>query len=318
MGYGIGGFLGIARQNSFGTASTSYEYVPIVSESLTTNIEELVEENIQRRYEEGDSHAGVLSVAGDIVFEPHPLMVGHFLKGVMGQSSSTLVGSVTTHVFEGRQADFDTSCALVPYTIQVYRDNGLSWQFTDAVINNLSFEVSGGAIMRATAGVIARTSSLMAATTPTFPDDKPWLWSQGSFSLAGTANPDLEDITFNVENNVEGVVFIDATKTAGKMKRTTYRNFGVSGTLDFSVQSQYAVFRASSHQAAVLTMTGATVTTSQNELIKFDAPNLRYTSFPIGMSGPGRISAGFEGKAKYHTSSASALRITLVNTKTGY
>ena len=320
MGYGIGGFLGICKQNSFGTALTaSYEYIPIISESLTTDIEELVSESIQNRYEEGDSYTGRLSVTGDIVFEPHPTLLGHFLRGCLGQSSSTLVGSVYTHIFEGRQTDFDTDkCALPPYTIVAYRNNGLAWQFSDAQINNLSFEVSAGAIVRCTANVLARVSSLVAAPTASFQTGKSYLWSQGSYSVAGGANPALENITVNVENNVEAVDLIDGTNAASKYKRTTYRNFGVSGSLDFSVQSEYAKFRASSEQAAVLTLTGDTITTSQSNLIKLDVPSMRYTSFPTGMTGPGRISASFEGKGKYNTGSATAMKVTIVNTKAAY
>ena len=320
MGYGIGGFLGICKQNSFGTALTaSYEYVPIISESLTTNIEELVSENIQARFEEGDSYTGRLSVAGDIVFEPHPTVMGHFLRGCMGPGSSSLVGSVYTHTFVPTQADFDADkCALPPYTFSVYRNNGQAWQFSDAQINNLSVEVAAGAIVRCTASVIARVSSTVAAPTASFQTGKSYLWSQGSYSLAGAANTDLENITFSVENNVEAVSLIDGTNAASKFKRTTYRNFGVSGTLDFSVQSEYMKFRASSEQAAVLTLTGETITTSQSNIFKIDVPNMRYTSFPTGMTGPGRISASFEGKGKYNVSSGTAIRVTLVNTKAAY
>lgn len=320
MGYGIGGFLGICKQNSFGTANTSsYEYVPIISESLTTELEDLVSENIQNRYEEGESYSGLLSVAGDIVFEPHPTLFGHFLRGCLGPGSSTLVGSVYTHTFVPAQKDFDVDkCALPPYTIVAYRNNGQAWQFSDAQINNLSLEVAAGAIVRCTANVIARVSSTVAAPTASFQTGQSFLWSQGSYSLAGGANTDLENVTFSVENNVEAVSLIDGNNLASKFKRTTYRNFGVSGSMDFSVQSEYMKFRAGSEQAAVLTLTGETLTTSQSAVIKLDVPRLRYTSFPTGLTGPGRQSVGFEGKGKYLTSSGTAMRVTLVNTKAAY
>ena len=31
MGYGIGGYLGISKQNSVGTATRAFDYVPFVS-----------------------------------------------------------------------------------------------------------------------------------------------------------------------------------------------------------------------------------------------------------------------------------------------
>ena len=73
-GYGMLGHIGISKQNSFGTATNSYDYMPIISETLTTNIEQLVEEGMRTRFDEGPSHDGLQTVAGDIVFEPHPII----------------------------------------------------------------------------------------------------------------------------------------------------------------------------------------------------------------------------------------------------
>lgn len=317
MAYGMTGHLGISRQQSFGTATTSYEFLPIISESLTTNIEQLVEEGMRGRYEEGPSQEGLLTVAGDIVFEPHPVMVGHFLRGVMGQASGSLVTSAYSWAFAPGTTDFDDKTALPPYTLEVYRDNGLAWQFTDAVVNALNFEITGGTIMKATASVLARVSSLATKSAPSYPAGNPYLWSAASFSVAGAAFSDLEECTLTIENNIEGVTFLDNTKRHGKYKRTGYRNFAFSGTMDFATQSQYSVFRSSAEQAMVLTFTGDAIGASFNTL-KFDMPSVRYETFPVAMGGPGRITIGFDGKAKYNTGSAQAINVTLVNTRGSY
>ena len=41
MGYGIGGYISLSKQNSAGTATTNRVYIPFKSESLTENIEQL-------------------------------------------------------------------------------------------------------------------------------------------------------------------------------------------------------------------------------------------------------------------------------------
>ena len=71
MGYGIGGYLAISKQNSVGTATSAFDYVPFVSESLSENIEQLQSENLRNVYDQPNQLEGINNVTGDIVFEPH-------------------------------------------------------------------------------------------------------------------------------------------------------------------------------------------------------------------------------------------------------
>lgn len=318
MGYGMGGHLAISRQDSFGTATASWEYIPFASESLVTNIEELIEEGMYARYDESPSHEGLLTVAGDITFEPHPIMIGHFLRSVTGQASNTAVGSAQTWEFLPRQVDFDDKTALPPYTLQVYRDNGSAWQITDAIVNAMSFEVGGGKLKKATASLICRVSSLMTKTTPSYITAAPWRWDACSVSMAGAAFGDMESLTISIDNKVEGVSLLDATRMHSKYKRTGPRGYAFNGTMDFASQAQYNNFRANSSQAIVVSFRGDTVATSYNNLLVFDMPQVRYKSYPVAMGGAGRISVGFEGNPKYNTTSSYAMRITLTNTRVSY
>jgi len=319
MAYGMKGHMAISAQQSFGTATDSWDYFTIISESLTTDIEQLVEEGMRGRFDEGPTQEGLLTVAGDIVFEPHPTLFGHMLRGVTGQASGTLVSSVTTWEFLPTQSDFTEGvCALPPFTLQVFRDAGSAWQFTDAVVNGLTVEVAGGTIKRATANILARVSSLMTATTPSYETGSPWTWDASSISIAGAANSDFENYTFNINNNLEGVATMNATKLHAKYMRTGYRTWGLSGTLCFADQTEYNAFRASTQQRYLITVTGATITGSQTNDMTLDMPQLRYTSMPINIGGPGRISATFEGNPKFDTTSSYAFRATMVNTRETY
>ncbi len=321
MGYGMDGHLAIAAQNSFGTINvSSWDFVPILSETVTTAIEELKEEALQGRYDEGDSHEGLLTVAGDIVFEPHPIMLGHFLRGVTGQASGVAAGDATEHEFIPTNSDFDIElCALPPFSMEIYRGSGNAWQFQDMIINALAIEITGGAIVRATASVLCRVSSLAAAATPAFDTDAPWTWDAASISIAGAANAELENITLTIDNQIEGVTLCNATKLHAKYKRTGFRSFGVSGNIDFSNQTEYGMFRASTQQRMVVHLKGETDASSgYPESLTLDIPQLRYTSFPVNMGGPGRISVGFEGNPKWDTSSSYSIRPTLINSRSAY
>ena len=68
MGYGIGGHLAISEQNSVGTATANYIYIPFVSESLTENIEQLQSESLKAIYDQPNQLEGINNVTGDIVF----------------------------------------------------------------------------------------------------------------------------------------------------------------------------------------------------------------------------------------------------------
>lgn len=318
MGYGIGGFLAVSRQQSFGTATSSWEYVGIISESLTTNIEQLIEENLYGRFDEPDQREGLLTVAGDVVFEPHPITLGHFLRAVSGQASATAVDSSFTWQFVPKQTDFDDLCALPPYTLQVYRSVGSAYQFTDAIVHTLAVEITAGAIVRATASIMARVSSLMNYTTASYPTGDPWMWNQASVSMAAAANSDMESVTVTIDNPVEGVPLLDGTKIHGRYKRTGFRTVRIAGTQDFSTQTQYNIFRSQSRQAIDITLRGAATATSYYNTLTLEMPQVVYSTFGAEIGGPGRISASYEGKAEYDTGSSYTIRPTLVNTRAAY
>ena len=137
MGYGIGGYVSLSKQSSGGTATTNRVYIPFKSESLTENIEQLQSENIRAIYDNPDTLTGIKNATGDIVFEPHPIYIGHFLRGVCGQSSTTFSGSKAIHEFIPSQGDFDATLALPPYTVEIYKSVGSAYQYVDAQIHQI-------------------------------------------------------------------------------------------------------------------------------------------------------------------------------------
>ena len=105
---------------------------------------------------------------GDIVFEPHPIYLGHFLNACIGNATSTLQTSAYQHEFIPRQDDFDANFALQPYTVALFKNVGSSYQYTDAMIHTLAIEITAGGIINATATVHARGSALLDPTTASF------------------------------------------------------------------------------------------------------------------------------------------------------
>lgn len=317
-GYGALGFLGISKQNSFLTATASLENYPIISEGLSTKIEQLYDEGMRGRFGEGPTFLGLETIDGDIAFEAHPIGLAHFLRGVTGVcSSATLAASGYKHNFFPRQVDFDTLTALPPYTVELYRGVGLSWQLTDTVFNKVSLEFSAGKLIRATFGAMARVSSLMTKSTPTFVAGNAWTWNVASISLAGAAVNNMSDITVTLDQQIEGISILDATRQRGRFLRTGFQQVRATGTMIFDNQSHYANFYSGSEMPLSIYLAGPGDAGSYNTLL-VDVPNFRFAEHPVAIDGPGRLNISFAADGKFNETSNYAIQFSLVNTRAAY
>jgi len=312
VAYGKKAWLGIGKETTWGQSAAIVHYIPFVSEGMSYVIEDLIQEGMRARYDEPPSMQGLKTVAGDIVFDAHPITLGHFLRSVCGQVSTT-PGSVYAHEFVPRQADFSSVCALPPYTIEVFRGEGLSFFTFGGVVNVLGLTCGAGQrTLRATASVIGKSVTQASGTTASYLTGDPFTWAQCSVSLKGAGFVDFEDLTIRLENNVEGLPFLSAEQVISKILRTDYRRVGVSGTLHFETQSQYAEFAQGSENPLIVTFA------NQSLQLQIQVPKLRYVTFPLAVGGPGRISVGFDGVGRFDTTSNYAIRFVLSNTLSAY
>jgi len=313
-------FLGINRQNSFGTALGSYHWTPFVSESLVHNIETLVSQGIRATLVEGVHMQGLESAAGAVVVEPHPIQFGHFLRAVFGQASSTNLTSVAgfqdyRHTFNPRNADFSDKTPLPVYTLTVHRNVGTTqWQFTDSVLSRLEFSIEAGAFVRSTANWLCRTTSLQVKDTPTFIDDFPWTFAVASASIGGVAVDFLETLTIAFENAVEGVGIMSSRRW-GKFGRTAFAQVLISGRMDLGTLDQYNEYVAASETNMSIFLAS---TITSGAYMNIVVPRLRWTGIPVQVGGPGRLTFDFNAKGIFHTNSATALTFILTNTVAAY
>jgi hypothetical protein len=319
MAEGLFGFLGVSAQQSFGTATTSNEFIKFNSEAISTEVELLMESGIRNRLGEPPSHEGMESVAGDIVVEPDFENMGHFIKGVFGSAvtSTTGAGSGTqyTHTFTPLvSSDFDEKSALPPYTVTVHRDVTSAFRFTDSVFNTLALTITAGQLTEMTVGVIGRSTSIVSMGAASFVSSAyVSTWNVASISIAGAANTIMENVTINFDNQVEGVPFLDGTKTIGKFKRTGWQMVRISGTMDFENLSEYNEFKSQSNRALFITLDDTNVASLNN--LTIDIPLMRYESFTVGIGGPERISVDFNARAIYDETSNYAIQMVLVNSR---
>jgi len=321
MAYGQNGHLGIAFQDSYGTAETgSYHWFPLISESLVETVPEIVESGMRNRMEEGESLDGFHEIAGDIVVPAHPLLIGKFFKAWCDVDSydKTLGTSEYTHVFMPSPNDWGDLAAVPPMTVEVYRDAGSAHQYEDCLLNTLTLEIAHGTVIKQTASVIGGGFSKVAKNTASYTTGSEWMWNQASIQIGGSAVDELSTITITFNNNLEAKGTLDGKKYANRIKRGDYRTIEVAGTAIFKDDTEFDLYRNQTRQEYIVTVEGQACASGYNTALEIVLPSVFYTTFPVNIGGPGLLEVGFTGKAKYNSGSGTIGRFTLVNTLATY
>lgn len=311
------GFLGLAKEGSWGTAVAATDYVELMSEGLTTTRDRFPTRNIYAGFHEADDYAGMFRSAGPTAMAGNPVSLGHLLKAVFNNSSVSVIqsGSLWTLHFTGTHSEFADGVPRQPYTLEVNRDVTSSFQYSGAQANKLTMALAPNQPLNATVEWLAKSRALIAKTTPTFvssPSD-PFTFDTASISLGGSATARIEALTFSVDNRLEGVAALNNSNTIARVRASGPQMIRISGTLDFIDVTEEEDFINQTERALVLNVTRA-----NSFALKIDAPRFVYEAFPLGMSGPGRQTVAFTGIARYLQSSLAAIGIQLTTTKSNY
>lgn len=323
---GLESWLAISKQNSFGSPTTSWMYVPFVSEAITDDVDYLAEDAIRQVYDAGLSTAGAITAAGDVVFEAHPRTLGAFLRGALGISSTTAIvsGFVYSTTFTPAQSyTHGPRCPLPPYSVEISRGVGHGLTFSDCLIDTLTLNIEAQKIVTVTAGLLCRVASIHSNTpTTSFYSTQPWVWSSCSISIGGTANDAIQTLEVKIENSLEGVYTLDAQRWYNRFCRNDRRKIMLSGRMDYDVGSNMAVLKYAYQQGSAyaisVALLGATTISSgyYNSLIA-TFPTCRLTKFAANVGGPGRIEADFEFTCEYNVGSGLAASFVLQNAHIG-
>jgi len=314
MAYGMMGHCGLSFQNSFGTQiTTSFDYLPLISESITENIPPLLDEGIRGRYEEGESYEGAHELTGDIVTNVHPIILGKLLAAWCGQSSADPIDSgCISHQFIPAISDFDEFAAVPPMTIEIYRDAGSAFLYYDMLLDTLTLEFAHGAFIKSTASFIGGKFAKAEKTTATYLAGSSFTWDTTSVSWGGAAIDEYENLTITFVNALEAKGTLNGTKWPNRIKRSNFRTITVAGTILFTNQTEVDLYRAQTKQQLIITSKVGC------NMIELDLPAVRYNTFPVNIGAPGMIAVGFEGSAKYNSTSGTIFEGTIVNSQENY
>lgn len=313
---GANGFLGIAKEVTWGTAIGATNYVELLSESMDLVIDRFEIKQIAALYTEADDMSGLRRIEGNVEFPCFPNVLGHFLRGVFGNPIVTVVGSsLFSNVFKTPTADFGTGQPVPPYTFEVFRDVTSSFQFAGVVMNTLQLSVQPNQELRASVGVIGKSETVIAKTAPSFVSSpvEPFAFDTCSISIAGAATALIESLTIDIDGQITGIPALNASTAVAKIRRSGPQMVGISGTIDFADITEYLNFKNQTEQAMVINFTKA-----NSFGLKISLPRVVYTAFPVAMGGRDRVTVSFTGKGRYHTGSLTAIEFQLTTTSSGF
>lgn len=316
MSMGQIGHIGIGKETTWGTAVPVTRYLEALSEGVVTGIDRYEIKNIAGLYTEADDMGGLRRSSGPIAFPVFPEVIGHFLRGVFGNPTVTVIlsGNLHTNVFKTPTADFATGVPAAPYTVEIYRDVTSSHRYAGVVVSALALAVQPNQALNATAQLLAKSTSVVSRTTPTFvaSPSEPFNFAQCSLSIAGAATSQIEALTVNVDQQLEGFAALNASTEIAKIRRRGPQMVNISGTIDFNDLTEYANFINQTEQAFVMSFR------ANSFHMAVSLPRVIYTAFPVQMGGKERLTVNFEGKARYHTGSATAIDVSLTTTSSGF
>jgi len=306
-------WLAIGKQATFIGTADSYERLLFLSESITKEIEQVMESGITDIPDESKQYAGLDTNRGEIAALVYPDTIGHLLRAAFGPPVTTGpdVNGQYTHVFVPMQNKYLDDCDVPPYSIHIHRDLQQAWRYTGCVVDKLEFRFGiEQKVLRATASVMARESAFTFCLAPAISAKQPFKWHQAAVKLDGIAYEMLSDINFNIANSLGGEEVLGSDKIVA-VHRDGFRVCEAGLTIAMPSIDHYLWFK---NQAAK----GLTIEfVSVLDRLKFEILVMRLTSFPLGVTSTGRVTVTVNAKGKYHPD-AGAMRVTLVNDKVTY
>lgn len=321
MPYGQNTDLGIVFQTSLDNIGDvgSIHFLPILNESISRKIPELVSETMRGIFEEGDSYEGPKTNEGDIEIEAGCEAVGLLLSCVMEETANVNSDSIYTRTFKPRSSDWDERSAQRPFTIYKYMETGSAELFSNMNGSALEMMVTNGEFFKMKLSAVGGGHSQTANTTASLPDETLFTWDTTSVSFGGTAEDDIENLTIKLEEAIEPKHTLNNSKDPSQIKHTGFRTLSVDGTIKFNNQDEYQQYLSQSERELILTFRGTTeIQSGYNEEITIKVPKMRYTDFPLVAGGPGETTVGFTAKGKYSVDSATLLEITHVSSQAAY
>lgn len=321
MPHGFNGFIGMTRQTDLTTVGpavgTTTRYQKAMSEGFSVSFDRFETINIHNGYYEPDDESGIGRVSGSITAPGHPDTLSQWLKAAFTTASQTNVVSGYIHLLThiSPTSNVAADAAVHPYTITVGRDITSMWRYVGCCMQNMAISFAPNQDVRLTSQWIGYSAGLVTGVTPTFPGSPAtgFNFSTASISVGGSASSAIEALTVTIDNQIEGIPALNNSTNIVRVVRRGPQTIRLSGTMHFSDITEYQNFINQTEQRFVINCTK-----TASFIFSLDMPRVVYTSYPVMIPGRDRILVNFEGRARYHTGSGTAIEARVSTTQSGW
>lgn len=306
-------WLAIGKQATFTGAADSYERLLFLTESMTKEIEQVMESEVTGIPDEPKQYAGLDANRGEITALVYPDSIGHLLRAAFGPPTTTGpdANGQYTHVFIPMQNKYLDDCDVPPYSLHIHRGLQRAFRYTGCVIDKLEFRFgTEQKLLRVTASVLAREAAFAYCLAPAISAKQPFKWHQAAVKLNGAAYEVLSDVNFSIANSLRGVEALGDDKITA-VRRDGFRVCEAGFTIAVPSIDDYLWFRNQAAKSLTVEFTAGL------DKLKFEVLVMRVTSFPLGITSVGRVTVAVSAKGKYHPE-AGIMRVTLTNDKATY
>jgi hypothetical protein len=256
-GTGLDAQIGYVAESTYGTGVTVTRFLPLVSETLKTEIEAVESASTFAGFQTLSSNQWALgnkTISGDIQHELYDQSFGLILRAAFGTVNTTTAGGTGTHVFFPANPGVSLTCQIGRPTIY-----GSVIPFTYEGVKISSFELGAqaGQIMTWGMSVVGEDENMgTALATASYTTNlKPWYARTPTISLLGVTTP-VKGFTLAGDNSLAvDRRFLGSTLISEPL-RQEYANY--TGNLD--LEWGYPAARGTLNYAAFLGGTEGTLT----------------------------------------------------------
>lgn len=338
MAVGMEGYLGVGVESSgAGNAATGaysatvIAYIPLVSETLTANRNDIGDPGIVSNFYRRRYYNGLQRVEGGINTIANAIDTGYLLRACFDACTaqpgwlSTSHSGVRTHRFTAlgtQQFQSGSGSDLPTLTLEVNRGPvmgaGSSFVYYNCSGNRVTLRAEAGNLVQANFEFLGRDYGGKPRAVASYIPPDAFLWSQVSVSLSGAAKAFYETLEVGIDNKLEAVPLLDGRLRPGLVKRNDFADVVVNGTMSFLSFEDYDAFQQGSQYPLQMTFTGKTISAApaNSEIMQITIPQFRYATFNgPNIAGPQRITINFTGTGALDPTSGYAMEVSLVNTR---
>lgn len=309
---GMAAQLGVKAETTWGTFVAPTRFYPLISESLTEEIDRLESEGIiagQRVLRSEQWAAGNVDVGGDIQTELYQQGMGALLKACFGAVSTSGAGPYTHTFTPGDLTDDHLSVQVgkpdVAGTVQPFSFYGMK-------VTDWELSIEAGGLVTLTTSLIGKqlaTSDSLATASFGTGAATPFTFKHATASIDGGA-ANVKKLTIKGSNGLDGDRRFIGSEYRAEPLEADLREYSGTVDLEFESLTQYNRFRDADEVALVSTISAgasASLTTTMN--VRFDG------STPE-VDGRGIVQLSAPYKCIGTTTDASAITAVLINTDT--